>query len=69
MNDPRYTYGFASQLLRSGGRAARRSAASAEGASPACSEAGADAEACVPDEAHDLDGDAESSSCSHNSQV
>ena len=69
MNDPRYTYGFASQLLRSSGREARRSAAGAEGALPACSEAGADAEACVPDEAHDPDVDAESSGCSHNSQV
>ena len=69
VNDRRYTYGFASQLLRSSSREARRSAAGAEGASPACSKAGANAEACGPDEAHDPIDDAESSSRSHNSQV
>lgn len=49
VNDRQYTYGFASQLLRSG-REAQRGRADAQGDLPACSEEESAAEMCVPEE-------------------
>ncbi len=65
VNDKQYTYGFATQMLRSGS-AAQRSGQDAQSDEDPCSEADgdADAEACVPDEAADS-----CSSSSSSSQV
>lgn len=64
MNDKQYTYGFASQLLRSG-RKAQHDAQATQGDEDLCggAEAEGDAENCVPDE------DAGSSTSNESNQV